>query len=244
MAQTTAEFIDAMGGSQSDLLIVEWSDRDAGFYEVLQSRNDWWDDTDMDLPRHTRAILWENALSQASAKRLLLWQVPVGNMSLNNTCEHYQDNRAAYLFQHPRDLFDAGVIGILFGGGADCTTQVTSDGGFVAAQGAIAYEAPAAPTGLANTGLSGALLSLKWNESTEPDTWEYHIHYKRTDEIQYNTINVGRRNSTNLLLPNSGDWEIYISVIDAIGNESPFSDLLVVTTSIDSVQVFLPFLHN
>lgn len=244
MAQSTAEFIDDMGGAQSDLLIVEWSDRDAGFYEILQQRNDWWDNTDMDLPRHTRAILWENALLQASAKRLLLWQVPVGNMSLDNTCGHYRDNRAAYLFQHPRDMFDAGVIGILFGGGADCTTQVTSDGGFVAAQGAIAYEAPATPYGLTNTGLNGAMLSLKWNESIEPDLWEYHIHYKKTGEIEYNIKNVSRMNSTNLLIPNAGDWEIRVSAIDALGLESPLSEILQVTTSIDSNQVFLPFIHN
>ena len=29
-----------------------------------------------------------------------LWQVPVGDMAQNNTCDHYQDNRAAYLFRH------------------------------------------------------------------------------------------------------------------------------------------------
>ncbi len=45
-------------------------------------------------------------------------------MSLDNTCDHYQDNRAAYLFNHPRDLVDAGVMGVLFGGGAACMTGV------------------------------------------------------------------------------------------------------------------------
>ncbi len=95
-AGQVAAFIDAMGGAQSDLLIVEWSDRDAG-----SGLRPWWDDQDQNPPRPTRAILWENALSHASGKRLLLWQMPVGNMSLNNTCDHYQDNRAAYLFNHP-----------------------------------------------------------------------------------------------------------------------------------------------
>jgi len=49
-----------------------------------------------------RAVLWENALSTAGGKRLVLWQVPAGNMNLDNTCDHYQDNRAAYAFRHPR----------------------------------------------------------------------------------------------------------------------------------------------
>ena len=137
MGQRTAAFIDAMGGAQSDLLVVEWSDRDAG-----SGVRPWWDDTNLTLPRPTRAILWENVLSAAAHKRLMLWQMPVGNMSLDNTCDHYRDNRAAYVFQHPRDLFDAGVFAVLFGGGAACQTQVTTDGGFVAAQGAIAYALP------------------------------------------------------------------------------------------------------
>ncbi len=244
MAQTTASFIDAMGGSQSDLLIVEWSDRDAGFYEVVQSRNDWWDDTDMELPRHTRAILWENALSQAAGKRLLLWQVPVGNMNLNNTCDHYKDNRAAYLFQHPRDIFDAGVIGVLFGGGADCTTQVTTDGGFVAAQSAIIYDPPATPTGLNTTGMNGFYVPLFWNESSEPDIWGYRIYYKQTSETEFISLNVSRRNSTRILLPYSGNWEIRITAFDAIGLESPLSGPLQVTSLIDSQQVFLPFIHH
>ena len=114
MGQRTAAFIDAMGGAQSDLLVAEWSDRDAG-----SGLRPWWDDTNLTLPRPTRAILWENALSAAAHKRLMLWQMPVGNMSLDNTCDHYRDNRAAYAFQHPRDLFDAGVFAVLFGGGAD-----------------------------------------------------------------------------------------------------------------------------
>ncbi len=142
MGRQTAAFIDAMGGAQADLLVVEWSDRDAGY-----GLRPWWDDTDQETPRPTRAILWENALSHAANKRLLLWQMPVGNMSLDNTCDHYKDNRAAYLFSHPRDIVDAGVMGVLFGGGTDCMTEVTTDGGFVAAQGAIAYAAPPAPAG-------------------------------------------------------------------------------------------------
>jgi hypothetical protein len=225
-------------------LIVEWSDRDAGFYEVLQSRNDWWDDTDMELPRHTRAILWENALSQAAGKRLLLWQVPVGNMSLNNTCDNYKDNRAAYLFQHPRDIYDAGVIAVLFGGGADCTTQVTTDGGFVADQGIIVYDPPSPPTGLSTTGINGIDLPIFWNESSEPDIWGYRIYYKQTTQSHYMKLDVSRRNRSNILLPYAGNWEIRISAYDAIGLESELSSPLLVASLLDSKQVFLPLIHQ
>ena len=114
MGQRTAAFINLMGGAQADLIVTEWSDRDAG-----SGLRPWWDDTNQNLPRPTRAILWENALSAAAGKRLMLWQIPMGNMSLNNTCDQYRDNRAAYAFQHPRDLVDAGVFAVLFGGGAE-----------------------------------------------------------------------------------------------------------------------------
>jgi hypothetical protein len=216
---------------------VEWSDRDAG-----SGLRPWWNDTDQDTPRPTRAILWESALSRAAHKRLLLWQVPVGNMALDNTCEHYQDNRAAYAFAHPRDLFDAGVIGVLFGGGATCMTEVWTDGGFVAAQGAIAYTAPTTPGGLAITGSADPTVALRWDENDEPDLWGYRLLYRRIpDEAQY-AINVGRRNAYTLLLPLSGNWELRVAAIDAMGIISLPSDPVVATITVDAKSIYLPIL--
>jgi hypothetical protein len=244
MAQSTAAFIDAMGGAQSDLLIVEFSDRDAGFYEVLQGRDTWWDDTDMELPRVTRAFLWENALSQASGKRLLLWQVPVGNMSLDNTDYHYKDNRASYLFNHPRDFFDTGVIGVMFGGGAQYCTNVNTDGGFVQSQGVIAYNPPPAPTNL-TAGLPGGIfVQLRWDEVTINDLWSYRVHYRLAGQTQDSVRDVSRQNSSTLLLPTSGNWQIWVTSRDAMGLESPPSNLVTVTTTVNSEQVFLPLLNR
>jgi hypothetical protein len=237
MASRAAAFIDAMGGAQADLLVVEWSDRDAG-----SGLRPWWDDTDQETPRPTRAILWENALSQAAQKRLLLWQVPAGNRSLDNTCGHYQDNRAAYAFAHPRDLFDAGVIGVLFGGGAQCMTQVWTDGGFVAAQGAIAYATPDAPGGLAVTSSIGNTVSLRWNENDEPDLWGYRLLYRRVPGDASYEIDVGRRNAFTLHLPLAGDWELRVSAIDAMSNVSQPSMPAVVTTTEDAQSLYLPMI--
>lgn len=234
MAQRTAAFINEMGGAQADLLVVEWSDRDAG-----SGLRPWWDDTDQETPRPTRAILWANALSQAAGKRMFLWQMPVGNMGLDNTCDHYQDNRAAYAFSHPRDLADAGMIGVLFGGGASCMTQVWTDGGFVAAQGAIAYADPATPTGLSLDGVDGARASLSWEENSEPDFWHYRLHYQLPGGSGY-TLNAGRRNATILLLPQPGEWQISITAVDAMGNESPASAPVMVTTTVGFPGVYLP----
>jgi len=241
MAQTTAAFVDQMGGEQSDLLVVEFSDRDAGFYEVVHGINSWWDDTDMELPRVTRAFLWENALSAASGKRLLLWQVPVGNMSLDNTCDHYKDNRPAYLFNHPRDFFDAGVIGVLYGGGATCTTNVDTDGGFVGAQGAIAYDPPPIPVNFRIVNSAGALVQLSWDEVNIPDLWGYRI-YTKLDGNVHAAIFLSRANHTTLFLPYQGDWQIQIAAVDAMGKESVLSIALHLTIAVESEHVFLPLM--
>ena len=239
MAQTTSAFIEAMGGAQADLLVVEWGDRDAG-----SGLRPWWDDHDQITPRPTRAILWENALSSATHKRLLLWQVPVGNMALDNTPTHYQDNRAAYAFAHPRDLFEAGIIGVLFGGGNGEMTQVNTDGGFVAAQGAIAYGTPAAPLGLSAGTVSDVFVPLRWNENSEPDFWKYRITYKKGPSGVPQSIEVGRRNAFVLLLPEAGTWEIRVSAIDAMGNESLPSQAVIATTNLDARHLFLPVVRK
>lgn len=236
MGQRTATFIEAMGGAQSDLIIGEWSDRDAG-----SGVRPWWDDTNLSLPRPTRALLWENALSAAAHKRLILWQMPVGNMSLDNTCTHYRDNRATYVFQHPRDLVDTGVIGVMFGGGAACQTSVTTDGGFVAAQGAIAYALPAAPTGLALGAVNGPFVSVRWNESTEPDLWGYRVLYQPASGGASTYVDARRQNSSSFLIPRAGNWRVRVAAYDAMGQVGTASAEITVTTTVDAKSVYLPF---
>ncbi len=239
MGQRTAAFIDAMGGAQADLLVVEWSDRDAG-----SGLRPWWDDADRLTPRPNRAILWESALSQAANKRLLLWQVPVGNMGLDNTCNHYQDNRAAYAFSHPRDLFDAWVIGVLFGGGAECMTQVDTDGGFVAAQGGIAYAPPASPVNLSAGSVSNNSVPVRWDENSEPDLWGYRILYRQAASGDAYNLFVGRRNAFDVFLPRSGEWQIQLQAVDAMGNLSPPTAPVGVTIALDAQSVFLPLIKR
>ncbi len=235
LASRTAAFIHAMGGAQADLLFVEWSDRDAG-----SGLRPWWDDTDLSLPRPTRAVLWESALSAAANKRLFLWQMPAGNMTLDNTCDHYQDNRAAYAFYHPRDLFDVGVAAVLFGGGAECMTQPSTDGGFIAAQGAIAYAPPVTPTGLMADAISGPVVSLYWNENTEPDLWGYRLSYQPVaGGGQPVTLNAGRANAGRVLLPEVGSWRISLAAYDAMGIIGPATSITL-TTTISAQQVWLP----
>lgn len=67
----------------------------------------------------------------------MLWQVQIGNTlyaACNNTYNHYQDNRVQYFLQagnrqHIVDFAAAGVIGILFGRGADGPTNFEDSAG-------------------------------------------------------------------------------------------------------------------
>ncbi len=244
MAQSTAAFINAMGGEQSDLLTVEFSDRDAGFYEVVEGRNSWWDDEDLALPRVNRALFWENTLSKAANKRLLLWQVPAGNMGLDNTCNHYQDNRPAYLFTHARDVFDSGVLGVVFGGGAVCTTNVNTDGGFIAMQGEIAYDPPAAPAGLEVYAVNDPLAYLRWQKLDLPDLWGYSLHYRLNEQTQVSSLWLSQRTSTSLYLPAEGLWEIWLTSRDAMGQESLPSSSVWMNINTESQRIYLPLVAD
>ncbi|GAB4108714.1 MAG: hypothetical protein OHK0022_60600 [Roseiflexaceae bacterium] len=235
IGRRVATFMNAMGGSQADLFTVEWSDRDAG-----SGLRPWWDDTNVNLPRFSRAILWENALSAAAGKRLILWQVPSGNMNLDNTCNRYKDNKAAYVFTHMRELFDAGVSAVLFGGGASCMTQPSTDGGFIQAQSDVVYKLPAAVTGVSaqNSGTTTAL--VRWNENSEPDIWGYRVTYQLSTGGVATTIDVGRSNATTLLLPSAGIWRITVAAYDALGQTGALSVAANITTSAAAHQVFVP----
>ncbi|RME72071.1 MAG: hypothetical protein D6784_14055 [Chloroflexi bacterium] len=243
-AQSTAAFIGAMGGAEADLYFVEWSDRDSGCDHPSECNppRPWWDTTNRTLPRPARALLWANALSEASGKRLVLWQVPAGNMGLDNTCQHYRDNRPAYAFSHPRDLADTGILAVLFGGGSPCSTQPNTDGGFILAQADTAYALPAAAGTLTSDGVSGPTVSLYWTENAETDLWGYQLNYQPVGGGMVHTVRVDARNAARLVLPTAGQWQITVSAYDAMGQVGPSSNPVTVTTLVDAERVYLPLL--
>jgi hypothetical protein len=110
-----------------DLIFAEFSDRDAGFKEHVSGDRgaSWWRPDDFE--RHARFLA---RFAAATRRRIVLWQIPYGNTrmrAMNNTWQHYQDNRIEWLLddpsrQHLREYVDAGVIALLFGQGAAGTT--------------------------------------------------------------------------------------------------------------------------
>jgi hypothetical protein len=121
-------------GAHFDLAFGEYSDRDSGFKQAYygQGQAAWW--TADDFRRFARFI---NRFVSTSGKRMVLWQIPLGNTKMravNNTWNHYQDNRVEWLLDEPArthlaEYLNAGVIGFLFGRGADGNTNAADSAG-------------------------------------------------------------------------------------------------------------------
>jgi hypothetical protein len=132
-ATKTAAFLAACGESSADLVIVEASDRDAGYYES-QGKSTWWDATNATLPDFHQHFAWVTALTAALGKPALYWQIPLGNANQNNTTNHWKDNRVDYFFGHPQELAAAHALGAVFGAGAGDQTTPETDGGNLVAK--------------------------------------------------------------------------------------------------------------
>jgi hypothetical protein len=128
-AKKLADFLVGCGAATGDFIVVDASDRDAGFYQQVQSRNTWWDATNATLPDFTQAFTWAKALAEEAGTGVLWWQLPVGNMSLPNQANAWQDNRVDYFFGHTAELAASHSIGMAFGAGNDQQTTPESDGG-------------------------------------------------------------------------------------------------------------------
>ena len=127
-ARKTAAFLAACGEGDADFVVVETSDRDAGYDQIVEKRMVWWDPANAALPDFHQDLAWVKALTEALSKPALYWQTPLGNMSLNNTANHYTDNRVDYFLAHMSELADAHAIGAVFGAGAGDQTAPESDG--------------------------------------------------------------------------------------------------------------------
>jgi hypothetical protein len=140
VAQKTAAFLAACGETGADFVVVETSDRDAGYYQSI-GRNAWWDATNTKLPTFHQDFAYVKALTEALSKPALYWQTPLGNMSQNNTTNHWQDNRVDYFFGHMSELAAAHAVGAAFGAGAGDQTTPESDGGNFVAKAKAYYAA-------------------------------------------------------------------------------------------------------
>jgi len=135
LAGRAAAFFNSLAAS-FDITFAEFSDRDAGFYQHVYNDGGahWWDAED-----YRRSARFLGGVSTATAKRLVMWQIPFGNTKMqaeDNTWGHYQDNRVEWLLDesartHLTAYRDAGVVAFLFdtaASGVTCACDGENDG--------------------------------------------------------------------------------------------------------------------
>lgn len=127
-------------GQSFDVLVGDPLDRDADFYQLTQGQNRWWDASDsasISSRSFNRYAEWLRLWNVKSAKRWVLWQIPLGNSNHLNVANNggsrqgYKDNRPEYFFgsgtAHLQKFADAGVIALLFGAGAGGQSSYQND---------------------------------------------------------------------------------------------------------------------
>jgi hypothetical protein len=111
-----------------DMTFAEFDDRDSGFNELVYGDGgaSWWNAADF-----RRDVRFDRVYSRAAKQRIVKWQIPLGNTlmrAIDDTWGHYRDNRVQWLLggsagrKHLRAYRDAGVMALMFGGGAEGTT--------------------------------------------------------------------------------------------------------------------------
>jgi hypothetical protein len=109
-----------------DMTFAEFDDRDSGFNQFINGDGgaSWWNAADF-----RRDVRFDRVYSRAARQKIVKWQIPLGNTlmrAMDDTWGHFRDNRVQWLLgggrKHLRAYANAGVIALLFGGGADGTT--------------------------------------------------------------------------------------------------------------------------
>ena len=133
LAARASAFYRSLGAS-FDLAFTDPIDRDAAFkqFQYGDGGQSWWAAAD-----YARNIRFIAGFVAGSGRRVVIWQTPLGNTqmrAMNNTWDHYQDNHVEWFLDDPSrshliDYANAGVIGVIFGRGADGATCACDAGG-------------------------------------------------------------------------------------------------------------------
>jgi hypothetical protein len=126
-ARKLGRFLSAAGAGDGDFVVVEFSDRDAGYYTSI-GQDRWLDATNATLPSFNQTFTWAKALAEQVGKPLVWWQIPLGNMGLPNVSGQWHDNRVDYLFSHMDQVARAHGAILAFGAGAGGQTTLETDG--------------------------------------------------------------------------------------------------------------------
>lgn len=133
-----AKYLGECGALESDFVVVDMLDRDAGCFEADLDPNcrragffPYWDETNKRSPNFEEHLTWAGTLHERLGLPVLWWQLPLGVPSdtPGGTPKRYRDNRVRYFFEHPSEFEAAGGFGAVFGVGAPNQTDITTDDG-------------------------------------------------------------------------------------------------------------------
>ena len=244
VAQRTASFLTAAGGPQLDLLVTDWKTDDAG-----SGHSPWWDNANLTAPTFNRILHWQNRMAFYSGYRLLVWKMPAGNMNLTNRSECvngvavYQDNRIDYAFTHGRDLIDAGLNGVIIGGGY-CDTNPSMDGGNIMAKAAAYYATPLTPVGFtASVVNSHGSIQASWSPNSDMNLWGYRVYYGRSATTTPAYFDARRQTTFQALLPDGGQWYVAVAAYSVTGKVGASSSPISLVVG-QPYQVYLPLLER
>jgi len=138
--RSTGLYLNELGANLADFLVVEFSDRDAGYYAANREPDRWYFiNPDEGVPNFRRTFLWARTLAETVKLPLVWWQIPMGHSGMENvnpggSCftGRWRDNRAEYLFEHLDEVVTNHGVALAFGPGDCRQTNPRSDDGFLA----------------------------------------------------------------------------------------------------------------
>lgn len=238
--ERVANFLRPLGlmanvtGLTYDVIVGDPLDRDADFFRLTQGRQAWWDasdDASLTTPSFNRYAEWLRLMNQATGKRWVLWQIPLGNSNHLNVYnnrgprEGYKDNRAEYFFgedgdAHRRKFANAGVISLLFGAGA--TGQSTHGNDFYTDGRSFMQSRAGAFLNAGGLGLPAEGTTLPPSGSTPPPTDTPKAPVLTAQAASSPTsVEAGTRTTFSVTLTNTGaaleDGVVNLEVHDAAG---------------------------
>jgi hypothetical protein len=138
-ATKVAAWMNAIGAQNADFIVGQTLDRDAGCYEASPqpscngTHGPWYlDETNRTHPNYDDEMA-EMATFHAKIGNLpvIMWQTPMGvpSSTPGGTISHYRDNHVHYYLTNPQQLTAAGILGVVFGTGANDQTSINTDNG-------------------------------------------------------------------------------------------------------------------
>ncbi|MBY0463741.1 MAG: hypothetical protein K2W33_02235 [Burkholderiales bacterium] len=142
LVPTELAYMQKVGASKADFVVMQTLDRDAGCYEAffatenancnrLAGTKFYWDASNSTTPNFTEHFAIARNLHEGLGLPLLWWQTPLGvpSATTGGARNAFRDNRAEYFLTRASELVAAGGMGVVFSPGHVTQTNINTDGG-------------------------------------------------------------------------------------------------------------------